>query len=49
MPDRANREQMIYAVEDKVPVGSIDKAKAGSEEQEEQYPIPWARPVPWQD
>jgi hypothetical protein len=50
MSKEADRAEIIYQVETKVPSGSIDKRRMGTdEEQEEQYPIPAPRPVPWQD
>ncbi|WP_139488071.1 hypothetical protein [Brevibacillus dissolubilis] len=45
----ANRDQLAYAVEDTVPVGSIDKGRVGDEGRpEEQYPIPRAKPNPFE-
>ncbi len=49
MPEQKDRADVIYEVEDKLPVGSIEKARAGAGNQDEQYAIPAARPVPWQD
>lgn len=44
-----DREQAIYQVEDQLPVGSIDKIRSGAGGQDEQYPVPPARPLPWQE
>ncbi len=43
----ASIEQALYAIEDTIPAGSPDKARASREEQLEQYPIPRADPNPF--
>ncbi|MFM1652101.1 hypothetical protein ACI7RC_08360 [Brevibacillus sp. B_LB10_24] len=43
------REEAVYAREDTLPVGSTDKSRAHAGEPDEQYPIPAARPIPWQE
>ncbi|MGC5328864.1 hypothetical protein [Brevibacillus sp. SYSU BS000544] len=43
------REEMIYSVENKVPVGSVDKSRAPRRDYDESYPIPPARPDPFRD
>lgn len=50
MSKEEDKADLIYEVESKVPSGSIDKRRMGTDnEQDEQYPIPAPRPVPWQD
>jgi len=52
MPDEkkaADPESPIFAVEKELPVGSVDKSRVGGEERDEQYPIPHAKPNPWQE
>ncbi|MDA5108828.1 hypothetical protein [Brevibacillus thermoruber] len=49
MPDQKDRAKAIFEVEDKVPVGSVDKTRAGTPDRSEQYPIPAPRPVPWEE
>jgi hypothetical protein len=49
MPEQKDRAEVVYEVEDTLPVGSVDKARAGRGTQDEQYPIPGARPVPWEE
>lgn len=47
--EQKTREEIIYSVEDTVPVGSVDKSRVGPREYDEQYPIPSARPDPFRD
>ncbi|MDT3416886.1 MULTISPECIES: hypothetical protein [Brevibacillus] len=49
MPDQKERAMAIFEVEDKIPVGSIDKTRAEMPDRSEQYPIPAPRPVPWEE
>lgn len=49
MSTETDRSDAIYQVEKKVPAGSPDKERLGGEEQDEQYPIPAPKPVPWQE
>ncbi len=42
-------KNLIYTVENKLPIGSVDKAKAERDIPDEQYPIPFAKPIPWAD
>ena len=47
-PEQKTREEMIFSVESKVPVGSVDKSRVGSDEDREKYPIPQANPNPFE-
>ncbi|MBO8162180.1 MAG: hypothetical protein H0Z34_00505 [Brevibacillus sp.] len=50
MPNQEGKQaDVIYSVERGVPVGSIDKSKMPTAEEDGQYPIPSARPVPWNE
>jgi len=49
MPEQNGRTEQVFDVENKLPVGSVEKARAGRGTQDEQYPIPGARPVPWEE
>lgn len=47
MPE--HKTQSEASIEDTLPVGSIDKSRAESEDPDEQYPIPSANPDPFRE
>ncbi|WP_340700994.1 hypothetical protein [Brevibacillus borstelensis] len=49
MSNQNKRSNIIYHPETEVPAGSIDKRKVVRSQPDEQYPIPRAHPVPWQE